>query len=197
MQETRYTRIAQAVNLALFILLLGGSLWGYPSLPEKIPTSIRPGTVHYEKTTLLKWLVSSFLQALVVAIPYGSVRLTARTFQQVIGYVRTPDTYRSLSPQHKKIVTDLIRAYLHWLATPFLLSIIVVQVGFYHIATSSLTTMPSFVVWTVGGLILLFIGIKNFFPAWWLPRYIQYLVDQENRRDRGDGNQSEQSKTDQ
>jgi hypothetical protein len=37
MQERRFSRTAQAINVTLLLLLLGGSLWVYPSLLDQIP----------------------------------------------------------------------------------------------------------------------------------------------------------------
>lgn len=52
-------RLPHLINGALVLLLLGGSLLVYPSLPEQIPQNagFLGGSVSYWETTLLHWLV--------------------------------------------------------------------------------------------------------------------------------------------
>ena len=72
MPERCFSRTAQAINVTLFLLLLGGSLWVYPSVPDQIPQHKGfGGDVTYWDTTLLRWLANPLFGILFAGLGYA------------------------------------------------------------------------------------------------------------------------------
>jgi uncharacterized membrane protein len=139
MQERRFSRTAQAINVTLLLLLLGGSLWVYPSLPDQIPKNIgwSGRDVDYWDTTLLHWLSLPLFSTWFVVIEYAAA-YSVRNPQQVLQMdIPNLDTYRTLSARHKSPVTDVIRALSHGMMTPGYLLFTVLQVEIYLIAVGA------------------------------------------------------------
>lgn len=181
MHERRYSRAAQAVNLALLLLLFVGSLWVYPSLPNQIPQHTGfDGDVTYWETTLLRWLALPLVSAFLIVFGYGIAYGTARNPQRVL--MRDfPDKelYRTLSHWQKRVVTDLFRALSHAMVTPTLIAFTFMQVEFYLLAVASRTETPAFMTWVEYGLMLGgTIGVGLLFHLW-ISRSIQRLADRE------------------
>jgi uncharacterized membrane protein len=196
MHETRYTRIAQTVNFALLILLLGGSLLVYPFLPDQIPTRINPDSIRYSDTTLLSWLGSLLLPTLITTIPYGVVHLKARTLQHVLSLdFPKKDLYRTLSIRHKRIVADMQRAVFHGLFTPVLVTFVFERIQFYLLAMSFEIEPFGFMTWWK--LSPVFVGIPGVSLGfyWWISRSIQRFANQENHRDFGEAERSKRPQT--
>jgi uncharacterized membrane protein len=169
MQERRFSRTVQAINLALLVLLFVGSLWVYPLLPDQVPKHIGfGGDVTYGEATLLGWLTLPCLGAFFVASAYGIAYHVARDPQRVLHLdISNLDTFRTLSPRRKRIVTDIIRAIYHGCMTPLLLTFILTKIEFYLIAVTS-RTLPLFTPWfTIGTMSVGFLGIY-LLRDWWL-----------------------------
>ena len=181
MPERCFSRTAQAINVTLFLLLLGGSLWVYPSLPDQIPQNMgwSGRDVDYWDTTLLHWLCLPLFSTCFVVIEYAAAYSTARNPQQVLHLdIPNLDTYRTLSAQHKRLVTDIIRALHHGMMTPAYLLFTVIQVESYLIGVGS-RSAPLLWTWLrLGTMVIPIIGLC-LLMIWWLPRYIQRLAERE------------------
>jgi len=181
MQERRFSRTAQAINVTLLLLLLGGSLWVYPSVPDRIPQYRGfGGDVTYWDTTLLRWLANPLFATLFVGLGYAMAYGGARNPQRVlIGDFPYKEMYRKLSLRHKRMVTDLFRTLCHAIVTPSLLAVIVSQVASYLLAMSPRMEAPALMTWLELGLMLgVTLAILPLFYLW-ISRSIQRCAERE------------------
>jgi uncharacterized membrane protein len=180
MPERCFSRTAQAINVTLFLLLLGGSLWVYPSLPDQIPKNMgwSGRDVDYWDTTLLHWLSLPLFTTFFLVIEYAAA-YSVRNPQQVLQMdIPNLDTYRRLSARHKSLVTDIIRALSHGMMTPAYLLFAVMQVEIYLVAVGA-RSAPLFWTWLqLGTMVIPIIGLCLLL-IWWMPRYIQRLAKRE------------------
>jgi uncharacterized membrane protein len=182
MPERRFSRTAQAINVTLLLLLLGGSLWVYPSLPDQIPKNMgwSGRDVDYWDTTLLHWLSLPLFSTCFVVLEYAAA-YSVRNPQQILQLdIPNLATYRTLSARHKSLVTDIIRTLFHGMMTPGYLLFTVIQVEIYLVAVGA-RSAPLF--WTglrLGTMVIPIIGLC-LLMVWWVPRYIQRLAKRERR----------------
>lgn len=181
MPERRCSRTAQAINVTLFLLLLGGSLWVYPFVPDQIPQHKGfGGDVTYWDTTLLRWLANPLFGMLFAGLGYAMAYGGARNPQRVlIGDFPYKKVYRRLSLRHKRMVTDLFRTLCHASITPYLLAVVVSQVESYLLATSPQMAAPALMTWLELGLMLG--GTLAILPLFylWISRSIQRYAERE------------------
>lgn len=169
-------RLVHLVNGTLLALLFGGSLWAYPMLPEQIPRhfGLYGQADAYWATTLLHWMLIPFVAIFSGAIVYGSGWLIGRVPERVT--VPNQGRYEQLSDRDKHVITTRVQRAVYWMAAPLLVVFGACQVGIYHVATTSDTALPSAVMVTMGGGILLILGIAVGL-GWWLRRRTRQRAD--------------------
>jgi len=172
-------RLPHLVNGLLLLLLFGGSLWGYPFLPESIPTGTSPGTVHYAAKTILHWLTGPLVALGMTALLYAMNRSEAmRVPLSPFVNFGNRATYEQLSTPHKQVIARLLRTGIYWICTLLLLTFAWVQTEFYRIAIRP--AEASTIGWSeeaiVIGAVLISTGI---FFGLWVPRRIEHLAEVE------------------
>lgn len=173
------TRLPHLVNGVLLLLLLTGSLWVYPTLPEQIPKHVGPRWVAYWETTLLRWLSLPLMTGVCMALIYvpawrmGPVR-SLQAFS-----VPNRTQYRHLPPRHKRNIADLLERGTYWMATPMPVFFGVSQARTYYAVTTFGPPLPTFETGTMAAFLLVMLGIAGGL-RWWVSRRIRRVSDRED-----------------
>ena len=164
------------VNGTLLVFLFAGSLWAYPALPEQIPRHFGPyGQADaYGATTLLRWMLLPIVAVFSGAILYGSGWLIRRAPEGI--NVPNQAQYEQLSDEDKRALAARAQRATYWMGAPLLVVFGAVQVGTYHVATTPATALPTAVMTTMGGGILLILGIAVGL-TWWMHRRVRALAE--------------------
>ena len=170
------TRLPHVVNAGLLALLIGGSLWVYPALPDQIPRhfGFYGEADAYWATTGLRWMLLPITAVVSGGIVYGSAWLIGHAPDGM--NVPNQGHYDQLSPGQKRIVTTFAQRAVYWMTTPLLVVFGAVQVGTYHVATTPATALPPAVMVAIVGGILSILGIAGGL-GWGMRRRTQQLID--------------------
>ncbi len=169
-------RLAHGLNAVLSLLLVGGSLWVFPTLPGQVPRHFGLGGTAdaYWEATLLHWMVIPSIAIVVVGIVYGAAWWTGRAPTAI--NVPNQEQYDALAPAHKRVVAESVQAFLYWTATAMLVLFSVAQWSTYQVATSATNTLPGLgQALTFGIPVVLLCAAGGL--AWWLPRRVRRLAD--------------------
>lgn len=170
------TRWPHIVNGGLLALLIGGSLWVYPALPEQIPRhfGVYGRADAYWATTVLRWMLLPTIAVMTGGIVYGSAWLIGHAPDAV--NVPNQKQYEQLSSGQKRVVATVAQRVVCWMTTPLVVVLGAAQVGTYHVATTPATALPPVVMGTIGGGILVLLGLAGGL-GWEMHRRIQRLVE--------------------
>ena len=135
------------LNGALLLLLFGGGLWLYPTLPEQIPHhfDLYGQADAYGDATLVRWLLLPILAGFSAVCLYGPAWLLGTS---------EPNA-------EKQRVVTLLRRALYWMTTAMLTVMLAVQVGVYVVATTAVTILPAAVGATIVAGLLAIAGITG------------------------------------
>ena len=170
------TRLPHVVNAGLLALLIGGSLWAYPALPEQIPRhfGLYGQADAYWATTLLRWMLLPIVAVVTGGIVYGSAWLIGQAPDAV--NVPNQAQYDQLSPHQKRLVTASVQRAVCWMNAPLFVVFGAIQSGGYHVATTAATALPAPVIGTMAAGLLAVLGIAVGLGRW-MRRRVQQLAD--------------------
>jgi len=169
-------RTLHLFNSALLALLLIGSLWLFPTLPDQIPRHFGVWGMAdaYWETTLIHWMLLPIVGGGTVAIMYGAAWLIGRS----PSWINTPnqERYDALDAADKRDVVAHVQVVLYLMAASALVFVSGIQAGLYQVAVSSRSSLPGFVF----GTFLAFVGVivgGSAWLLWWLPRRVRRLSE--------------------
>ena len=178
MTAMRPNRLPHIVNGMLLLLLFGGSLWVYPSLPEQIPVGTSPGEIHYGEATLFNWLQGPFFVVLMMGFVYAVTLGTMRVPLAPGVSFSNRKTYEQLSRDHRKRIARRLRTAMYWTGTGMSVCFIGIQVEYYLLAIGIVE--DSVLAGWEGGLgvtLVFLVGILTFDRR--LARHIDRLAEAE------------------
>jgi len=168
------SRLVHGLNAGLSVLLVGGSLWLFPRLPDQVPRHFGIGGTAdaYWAATLVHWMVLPGIAIAVAGLVYGAAWWIGRPPYSI--NVPNQQQYDALDPSDKRVVAGYVQTFLHWTATAMLVMFSVAQWSTYQVATSGTNTLPGS-GWAVSlgmpvGILIATLGL-----AWWLPRRVREL----------------------
>ena len=170
------TRLPHVVNGGLLALLIGGSLWAYPALPEQIPRhfGFYGQADAYWATTRLRWMLLPIIAVVSGSIVYGSAWLIGRAPEAM--NVPNQSQYDQLSSSQKRIVTASVQRAVCWMNAPLFVVFGAIQFGGYHVATTAATGLPAPVIGTMAASLFAVLGIAVGLGRW-MRRRVQQLAD--------------------
>ena len=169
------SRLVHVVNGVLLLLLFGGSLWVYPTLPEQIPRhfGLYGQADAYWQATLVHWLllpVVALVSAVALYGPAGIVRAVPSSWINVPNQAQ----YDALPPVKKRAVMSLVQRALYWMTTATLVVFLAVQGSVFYVATTAATALPVLGVGAMAVALLAIAGLTGWL-VWRLPKRIQTL----------------------
>ncbi|PSQ61295.1 MAG: DUF1648 domain-containing protein [Bacteroidetes bacterium QH_10_64_19] len=167
-------RLVHIVNAGLLALLIGGSLWLFPGLPDQVPRHFGIGGTAdaYWEATLLHWMGLPCIAVAVAALVYGAAWWIGTPPYSIS--VPNQQQYDMLDPSDKRVVIGHVQAFLHWTATAMLALFLVAQWSTYQVAMSGASTLPGYgLAVSLGMPVVLVIAALGM--AWWLPRRVRKL----------------------
>lgn len=146
------TNLGHIANGILLLVLLGGSMLVFGSLPEQIPMHMGlDGTVdRWEARSWLGWLSLPLVGLAVTALTYTGAMFMRRIPPRLIN-IPTREKFVDLSPERQAMVLDLIRSSLYWVNVAMLIIFVLVQIGMYQAAFGRPSTG-----YTIGALVISF-----------------------------------------
>lgn len=158
------TRITHLVNAGLLILLVGGSLYAFPILPEEIPKRFDVTgqvTASWEATTV-HWFLLPLVATVLVGVTYG---LAVRDGE---GLPEPDQAQYEASSADEKDVKGASKP-LYWMLVPVLTLLGVVQHGIYTGATTTRSGLPAYDIAGIGVMVALIVGLVGW-RLWRLQR---------------------------
>jgi uncharacterized membrane protein len=170
------SRRPHIVNGGLLVLLLGGSLWAYPALPDQIPRHFGVGgeADAYWATTPLRWMLLPMIAVGSAGLVYGAAGLIGRAPDAV--NAPSQEQYDRLSPGQKRVVAAYAQRVVYWMTTPLLGAFGAGQGGAYHVATTPATALPPAVMIAIAGGLLAVLGLAGGL-GWGMRRRIRELAE--------------------
>jgi uncharacterized membrane protein len=167
--------LVHVVNAGLSALLIGGSLWLFPRLPDQVPRHFGIGGTAdaYWEATLLHWMGLPYIAVAVAALVYGAARWIGKPPYSIS--VPNQQQYDALDPSDKRVVNGYVQAFLHWTATAMLALFSVAQWSTYRAAVSGTNALPGYGRAVSIGLPVVLV-IASLGLAWWLPRRVRTLA---------------------
>jgi hypothetical protein len=167
-------RLVHVVNAGLSTLLVGGSLWLLPRLPDRVPRHFGIGGTAdaYWEATLVHWMVLPCIAIAVAGLVYGAAWWIGRPPYSIS--VPNQQQYDALDPPDKRVVIGHVQAFLHWTATAMLVLFSVAQWSTYRAAVSGTSALPGYGRAVSIGLPVVLV-IASLGLAWWLPRRVRTL----------------------
>jgi len=169
-------RLLHVLNGALSLLLVGGSLWVFPTLPARVPRHFGLGGTAdaYWEATLLHWMAIPLIAIVVVGVVYGATWWVGTTPSAIS--VPNQQQYDALRSADQRVIVGDVQTFLYGTATAMLVLFGVAQGSTYHVATSATDTLPGGVRGLTLGVPVLLLGAAGVL-AWWLPRRVRRLAD--------------------
>jgi hypothetical protein len=167
-------RLVHFVNAGLSALLIGGSLWLFRRLPDRVPRHFGIGGTAdaYWEATLVHWMILPGVAIGGAALVYGAAWWIGTSPLTI--NVPNQQQYDALDPVSKRVVVGDVQAFLYWTGTAVLVLFSVAQWGIYRVATSGASTLPGYGrVVSLGMPVVLVIAALGL--AWWLPRRVRKL----------------------
>lgn len=169
-------RVLHVVNAGLSCLLVGGSLWVFPTLPEQIPRHFGlAGTADaFWEASLVHWM---FLPGVALGL-LGFLYAVAGVIKWAPSAISVPnrEQYDALDPSDQRRIVGVIQSYMYWTAFGLLLLFSALQLGTHEVAIGSSNTLPPAVL---GVLVVVVIDIIGgaVWLGWHLPRRVQELSE--------------------
>ncbi len=169
-------RLTHGLNAALSLLLVGGSLWVFPTLPARVPRHFGLGGTAdaYWDATLLHWMALPVIAIVVVGVVYGAAWWVGTRPSAVS--MPNQQQYDALRPADQRVIARHVQTVLYGTATAMLVLFAVAQWSTYRVATSATNTLPG-VGWALPLGIPVVLTIATGVLAWWLPRRMRRLAD--------------------
>ncbi len=165
-------------NGGLALFLVGGSAWALPQLPARIPHHFNLVGIAdaYWATTPMRWMLLPGLALAVAALLYGVAGWVGRASDSI--NVPNQRQYDALAPAAKRVVCRDVQVFLYGTATAMLVLFAAIQASTYHVATTGADALPM-LGWSVSigmpvGLLAAALAL-----AWWLPRRVRRLADED------------------
>lgn len=168
-------RVPRVLTVGLVLLLIGGSLWVYPTLPDHIPRhfgATGQADAHWE-TTLFRWLLLPCVSLLSAGALYVPVWIVGAVPSSWIT-VPNQEQYDALPPDKKRVVIGVVQRALDWMIVATLLIFVAVQAGVYYVATTPATALPG-IAFGIMALGLLSVLASGGWLVWSLPKRIRSL----------------------
>lgn len=127
--------LAHIVNGILLLILFGGSILVFSSLPDQIPVHMElDGTVdRWADRSWLEWLSLPLVALGVTALMYISGLFIGRVPPHLVN-IPSREKFVDLSPERRAMVMDLIRTSLYWVNVATLVIFLLVHIGMYQAA---------------------------------------------------------------
>lgn len=167
-------RVVHVVNAVLTGGLVGGSLWLFPHLPDRVPRHFGIGGTAdaYWEATLVHWMGLPCIAIAVAGLVYGAAWWIGRPPYSI--NVPNQQQYDALDPPDKRVVVGHVQAFLYWTAAAVLVLFSGAQWGTYQVAASGANTLPGYGrAVSLGMPVVLVVAALG--VAWWLPRRVREL----------------------
>ena len=157
-------RLIHWINLLLLAAVVGGSVWAWPHLPERIPAHLGAGgeVTRWTGRTAGSWFLLPLITLATVALNYGiAALLPARPH-----LMNLPDRKRflALPPKHQAPVIARMQDFLYGFSAPLILLMGAIQWTMYRAAVGREGTADVLVVLLASFLLTPLVLIV------WLPR---------------------------
>lgn len=139
-------RTLHVINTGLVVLLVAGSLWVYPTLPEQIPRHFGLGGTAdaFWDASLAHWMVLPFCAIGTGALVYGAAWVIDWAPSSLS--IPNREEYDALDPSAQRVVVGVVQRFLYGTAFGLFVLFSVFQVGTYQAAVAASNSLPTYVL---------------------------------------------------
>ncbi len=148
-------RILHLLNLGLLTLLVGGSVWMYPQLPDQVPAHFGASGVpdRWAETNVFSWFLLVLIGIGLVLLLYGASwwMIQGKERANMVNQAK----YDALSPAGKAEVMGVMQQVMYLLCSFMLLLFTALQWGTYQVAMGYAERLPggvTVVLWSTVGV---------------------------------------------